>query len=234
MGVTIHSFTQLVFIGIIALFPVINPIGSSFIVSPYFDGLTEKERRSAVKKIALYVFLLCAVTLFTGHWILALFGITVPIIQLAGGIMICKLGWELLSSNNDAKPVAGKDGAGVSDDSIKDIDNKLFYPITFPITAGAGTISVIFTLSAHANHMNTTRFLINEGAILVAIILMCVLVYICYFNANRLVNYLGSSSEQVVNRLMAFLIFCVGLQIAVGGITNLVKAYAPATPLPGF
>lgn len=232
MNVTIHSFIQLVFIGAIALFPVINPIGSSFIVSPYFDGLTEKERRGAVKKIAFYVFIICAVTLFTGHYILELFGITVPIIQLAGGVMISRLGWGLLSPKADSTPPAGINAAAAAADDVQDINSKAFYPITFPITAGAGTISVIFTLSAHATHQDVKQFLINEGAILVAITLMCLLVYVCYFNANRLVNYLGSSSEQVVNRLMAFLIFCVGLQIAVGGITNLIKAYSPAVPPP--
>ena len=225
MSLSIHPFIQLVFIAIIALFPVINPIGSAFIVSQYFDGLTEKERRNVVKKIAFYTFLLCTVTLFTGHWILELFGITVPIIQLAGGIMICKLGWELLSSKTDANATAGKGSAGVSGNVLDNLNNKIFYPITFPITAGAGTISVIFTLSAHTTNNNITQYLINTGAILTAIIFMCLLVYVCYFNANRLVNYLGSSSEQVVNRIMAFLIFCVGLQIAVGGITSLIKLY---------
>ena len=225
MSLSIHPFIQLVFIAIIALFPVINPIGSAFIVSQYFDRLSEQERRATVKKIAFYTFLLCTVTLFTGHWILELFGITVPIIQLAGGIMICKLGWELLSSKTDANANAGKGTPDISGSVLQDLSNKLFYPITFPITAGAGTISVIFTLSAHTTNNNITQYLINTGAILTAIIFMCLLVYVCYFNANRLVNYLGSSSEQVVNRIMAFLIFCVGLQIAVGGITSLIKLY---------
>jgi len=225
MSLSIHSFIQLVFIAIIALFPVINPIGSAFIVSQYFDDLTEKERRNTVKKIAFYTFLLCTVTLFTGHWILELFGITVPIIQLAGGIMICKLGWELLSSKTDANATAGKGSADVSGNALENLSNKIFYPITFPITAGAGTISVIFTLSAHSTNNNLSAYFIDAGAILIAIIFMCLLVYLCYFNANRLVNYLGSNSEQVVNRIMAFLIFCVGLQIAVGGITSLIKLY---------
>ena len=225
MSLSIHPFIQLVFIAIIALFPVINPIGSAFIVSQYFDGLSEGERRATVKKIAFYTFLLCTVTLFTGHWILELFGITVPIIQLAGGIMICKLGWELLSSKTEANANAGKGSTGVSGKALENLNNKIFYPITFPITAGAGTISVIFTLSAHTNNNNISHYLINTGAILAAIVFMCLLVYFCYFNANRLVNYLGSNSEQVVNRIMAFLIFCVGLQIAVGGITSIIKLY---------
>ena len=207
------------------MFPVINPIGSAFIVSQYFDGLSKAERRNIVKKIAFYAFLLCAITLFTGHWILELFGITVPIIQLAGGIMICKLGWELLSSKTNTAD-ADKEAAGVSGKVLKNLRNKIFYPITFPIIAGAGTISVIFTLSAHTSNNNVMHYLINTGAILTAITIMCLLVYFCYVNANRLVDYLGSNSEQVVNRIMAFLIFCVGLQIAVGGITSLIKLYS--------
>jgi multiple antibiotic resistance protein len=133
MNDTIHGFIQLVFTGIIALFPVINPIVSAFIVSPYFDGLTKQQRRGIIIKIAVYSLLLCTITLFTGHWILELFGITVPIIQLAGGIMICKLGWESLSSSNDEDKKSSAAGAH----SISDLNSNIFYPITFPITAGA-------------------------------------------------------------------------------------------------
>lgn len=216
-----HIFIQLVFTGLIALFPVFNPLGTAFIVSPYFSGLTTRERRIMIIRIAFYSFLLCTVTLFAGHWVLDLFGITVPVIQLAGGIMICKMGWESLSSkadaNADSNPIP---------DAIKDLSSKIFYPITFPITAGAGTISVVFTLSAQTASTHYSQYLINTAAILLAILLMCVLIYICYFNANRLVKYMGSNNEHIVNRLMAFLIFCVGLQIAVSGIFHLIKAYS--------
>src|SRR6476620_8773803 len=99
---TYHAFIHLLFVGIVALFPVVNPIGSALIVNRYFLGLTRSERRKAVMKISLYAFLLCTVTLFLGHWILELFGITIPVIQVAGGIMICKTGWEFLSG--DSKP----------------------------------------------------------------------------------------------------------------------------------
>ena len=84
----IQTFVQLLFIGVIALFPVVNPVGTAFIVMPYFDNLSDSERRSAVKKVTLYAFCLCTVTLFAGHWILELFGLTIPVIRTAGGIMI--------------------------------------------------------------------------------------------------------------------------------------------------
>ncbi|MEO6315135.1 MAG: MarC family protein [Chitinophagaceae bacterium] len=225
MSIGLDNFIHFVFIGIIALFPVINPIGSAFIVSPYFNGLNRKEQRFAVKKIAFYTFLLCTITLFTGRWILELFGITVPIIQLAGGIMICKLGWESLSAKNDHETIKERKPEAVADQVLENLDDKIFYPITFPVTAGAGTISVILTLSAQTTTINLSEYFINTGAIITAIIAMSILVFICYLNANKLVHFLGPRNEQIISRIMAFLIFCVGLQIAVSGITHLIKAY---------
>lgn len=165
---------------------------------------------------------MCSIVLLSGRWILALFGISVPIIQLAGGIMICKIGWDFLSPPKEDETVKASD----EDKDLKpeeSIDSKLFFPITFPITAGAGVIAVLITLSAHVSKTGISQWLIYTSAILLAVILICLLVFICYLNANRLINYLGSHREKIVNSIMAFLIFCVGLQIAVEGITALVK-----------
>src|SRR6516164_6452714 len=98
-----HSFVNLLFIGIIALFPVVNLIGSALIVNHYFTNLSKPEKRHAVTKIILFAFFLCAITLLAGHWILELFGITIPVIQVAGGIMICKTGWEFLTDNKSSE-----------------------------------------------------------------------------------------------------------------------------------
>lgn len=219
MAFDFSSFIHLIFAGFIALFPVINPFGSAFIVSPYFTGLNQHERLHAIKRITLYAFLVCFFTLITGQWILELFGVTIPIIQLAGGAMICKTGWDFLSPSkqNDSEKSSIKD-----ENLSQQVESKLFYPITFPLTTGSGTIAVLFTLSAHGSHKNISQYLINTSAILIAVTLMCCLVFICYINANRIIKYLGSQREKIVNNIMAFLIFCVGLQIAVEGITQLI------------
>lgn len=217
-----YAILHLVFIGFIALFPVVNPLGTAFIVSPYFSNLSGKDRTKAIKRITLYAFSICVITLLTGHWILELFGLSIPIVQLAGGIMICKIGWDFLSPPKpEERSKTVKDKNDLS--QLTEIDNKLFYPITFPITTGAGTISVLFTLSAHGSDKDFTQYLINTGAILLSVIGICLLIFICYVNANKLINYLGSHREKIVNSIMAFLIFCVGLQIAVEGITQLMK-----------
>jgi len=218
-----HSLIHLLFIGIIALFPVVNPIGSAFIVNPYFANLTKPEKKKAVKKITLYAFFICTVSLFAGHWILELFGISIPVIQLAGGIMICKTGWEFLSG--DSKPAEHSTNGTVNPGSsgYTGLQDRLFFPITFPITTGAGTMAVLFTLSAHSANDNFINYLLNSMALMLSVIVMCVLVYFFYMNTKTLLQYAGSNGEKIINRIVAFLTFCVGLQIAVTGIRSLMK-----------
>ncbi|MFN8417431.1 MAG: MarC family protein [Cytophagaceae bacterium] len=211
------SFFHLLFISVVALFPVVNPIGTALIVNPYLSQLEESHKKSAVNKITIYAFAICVFCLFAGHFILKIFGISIPVIQLAGGIMICKTGWEWLTSDKTSASFKSNSSSEVK----VSIDDKLFYPITFPITTGAGTISVLFTLGAQSETENFENYLLNTGAILVAIIIMCILIRIFYVNTDVILKYLGSHSENIVNRLMAFLLFCVGLQIAVTGVKAL-------------
>ena len=215
-----ESFVHLTFIGIIALFPVVNPIGSAFMVSPFFEHLTRAEKRSAVTTITLYAFLVCTVSLFAGQYILRLFGISIPVVQLAGGIMICKMGWEFLSTDQKKAPVEDI-GEDVNVSAYKHIVNKLFYPITFPATTGAGTISVLFTLSAHGAAFGSQAYFLNTGAIMLSILVVCLMIWFFYLNTKNMIHYLGSNGENIVTRISAFLIFCVGLQIGVSGIKSL-------------
>ncbi len=221
MLIHIQAFLEIVFLGFIALFPVVNPIGTALMVDPYFSGLSRKERVSAVRKISFYALGICVITLLVGHWILELFGLSVPIVQLGGGIMICKIGWEFLTSDKSNEK-SGAVPEGSDGDDMAQLESKLFYPITFPITTGAGTIAVLFTLSAHVQEKTFSGYMLNNAALLISILGICILIFIFYVNAGRLIKYMGSHNEKIVNRLMAFLIFCVGLQIAVGGITGLI------------
>ncbi|MGL4346571.1 MAG: MarC family protein [Chitinophagaceae bacterium] len=214
-----YTFIHNVFIGFIALFPVINPIGTAFVVNPFLENLSHEERKSVVKKITLYTFYLCVVALVSGRWILELFGLSIPIVRLAGGIVITKIGWDVLYDNNT---MADKQ---VNTNTKSSLANKLFYPITFPITAGGGAIAVLFALSAHSTDANIIQNGINLLAIVISIVAICILVYIFYLNSNKVIQRIGNKNQSVVSRIMAFLIMCVGLQIAITGIEQLVKRF---------
>jgi multiple antibiotic resistance protein len=214
-------FLHAIFIAFLSLFPVVNPIGSAFIVDPLLGDLSFAERKRASKKVALYCLAICTVSALIGSWILKLFGISIPIVQVAGGFMICQMGWKLLTSDDQVK---GDKETARPERRPKDLDNILFYPVSFPMTTGAGTISVILTLGAHEEEQNILSHLMNLGALFFAIVLICAIIYVCYANTARLIHRLGPRGEQIVNRLSAFLVFCIGMQIAWSGIKTLLKA----------
>ncbi|HEY4336195.1 MAG TPA: MarC family protein [Puia sp.] len=212
-------FLHTIFIGFLSLFPAVNPVGSAFIVDPLLGDLSFAERKRAAKKVALYCFAICIVSALIGSWIMRLFGISIPIVQLAGGVLICRMGWQLLNTDQ----VKGEKETAQPVRRPGDIDNLLFYPVAFPMSTGAGTISVILTLAAHEDETNVFNHVLNLAALFVAILLVCLLIYICYANTARLITRLGPRGEQIVNRLSAFLVFCIGMQIAYGGIHTLFK-----------
>jgi multiple antibiotic resistance protein len=214
-------FLHTILIGFLSLFPAVNPIGSAFMVDPLLGDLSFPERRRAAKKIAFYAFAICAVSALIGSYILRLFGLSIPIVQLAGGIVICRMGWLLLTSEQSVKGAKETAQPARAEGAI---DNILFYPLSFPMTTGAGTISVILTLSAHEEDRNLLTHFLNLGALLVAILLICITIYFCYVNTARVIRRLGPRGEQIVNRLSAFIVFCIGMQIGWTGIHALLKS----------
>ena len=152
----------------------------------------------------------------------SMFGISLPIVRIAGGILICRTGWQMLSSDDKSKISAETS----SPDRRKAVEDILFYPMAFPMTTGAGTISVLLTLSAHGDDNAWTTHLIKMSAIILAVFVMSILIYICYASTPRILEKLGARGAQIVDRLGAFLVFCVGLQIAATGLQLLLKHMA--------
>jgi multiple antibiotic resistance protein len=220
MKPAMNSYIRILLSSLVTLFPVINPIGTAFILNPFFENVAKEDQRKIAQKVAIYAFLLCLVTLLAGQYILELFGVTVPVVQLAGGILIAKMGWDL-TKDDDEKPKVEV----APTNSFDHLKNKLFYPITFPMTTGAGTISVLLTLSAHNKGTTYVQSLINMSAILVAVVGICILIYIFYSSTTRIVSHWGSTERNVVNKITAFLIFSYGLEIASNGVFNLIKNF---------
>ncbi len=216
---SIHQFIYTFLSSLAALFPVINPIGSGFIINGFLKDLDDAERKSAVKRIIVNCLLISIGTLAIGHFIILVFDLSIPVIQVGGGIVICKTAWDWLIDSKSP------DDAGEAHESIKmsikNIEGKLFYPIAFPITVGAGSISVIFTLMATSSIKdNTFNSLINYATICLAILFIMVLLYVFISQGGRITKKLGTSGNMIINKLIAFITFCVGIQIVLNGIAN--------------
>ncbi len=216
---TVHDVVYGFVSAFLALFPVMNPVGSGFIVNGFLKDLDDTQRKSAIKKIVVYCMLIALGSLVAGHLILLLFGLAVPVIQVGGGIIICMTGWNWLSDRAD--DVAANTRETVKKIDVDGITKKLFYPISFPVTVGPGTISVIFTLMATAsvdgNFLHTG---INYAIIAVAIAALIAILYLFLSQGHRVMRKLGDSGTMIINKLIAFITFCIGLQITFTGISK--------------
>jgi multiple antibiotic resistance protein len=200
----------------VALFPVVNPVGCA----PMFLALTQSYPQSVRKvlagKVALYGFMLLAVSFLFGTPILDFFGISLAIIRIAGGLVVASTGWNLLNQSDSG----GKDSSGVDSDAgtLEHAMDYAFYPLTLPITVGPGCIAIAITLGAHLKHEAGPIWERGYVSALLGIFAICLLIWICYSRADRLVKRLGKSGTEILTRLSAFILLAIGVQIMWNGL----------------
>jgi multiple antibiotic resistance protein len=208
-----------------ALLPLINPIGSALI----FLGLVGDESaavyRQLARKIAMATILFLMVIEFLGSLLLSFFGISLPVVQVTGGIIIAATAWSLLFESDAGASTRKKNqeiGAnGSTGDYDDDLAGKIFYPFTFPITAGPGTLVVMLTLSARVSNKGLIETAEGHAGIVLAAVLLSASVYFCYAYAPRLIKAVSPSTVHGILRVSAFVLMCIGVQIAWNGISML-------------
>jgi len=199
------------------LFPIINPLG----VAPIFLNLTraypDSVRKLLSRRIALYGFLLLGGSLVIGSAVLSFFGISLPIVQIAGGLVIANTGWQML--NQHSEDTSDESATGTAKDALQ----HAFYPLTLPLTVGPGCISVTVAFGAHIRQQTTVEH-INlipplVGAI-AGMVVVSVALKLCYEHASRLAAFLGPTGTNIVVRLSAFLLLALGVQIMWNGFSS--------------
>ena len=228
MTIDPRHFIEGVFLVYAALLPIVNPLGAM----PVFLAMTrysnDATRTILARKVTINSFILLMASRFIGTYVLEFFGISIPVVQVAGGLIVCSVAWDLLRKAD----VSTKAGA----DDLHDPDTiatEAFYPLTLPLTIGPGSISVAITIGA--NHPQTVRsFLAASLSSFLGVILICVTVYFCYRYAERLSKWLGATGTAVVVRLSAFILLCIGVQIMWNGLDALtgITTGHPHVPLP--
>ena len=156
--------------------------------------------------------------------ILHFFGISLPIVQVSGGIVIVAIGWSVLNESDELplSPATRAPAFSVDPDaSLAALEDKAFYPFTFPITSGPGTLVVTLTLATRDEGGGLTQNLLRHGGLFLAIVVLSVLVYLCYANAPRLTRAIPQPTVQGILRVIAFILMCIGMQIAWNGLSAL-------------
>ena len=171
-----------------ALFPLVDPLSGSPIFLALTMGYAPDTRKTLSQRIAIDSFFLLVGSYFIGAHVLNFFGVSLPVVQVGGGLVVVAMGWEMLMDKEAASTVRQKDVQPA------DILGRAFYPLTLPLTVGPGSISVAVTLGANATH----HYGLHVSVVVASLIAMCLIavsILLCYRFSDRLAKVIGKTSD---------------------------------------
>ena len=154
-----------------------------------------------------------------GTYVLALFGISLPVVRVGGGLLVAATGWRMLhrSDDDDVHAAAAEEASTLSD---AEIVRRSFFPLTFPLTTGPGTIAAAIALGAQIPS-NPVLFVAGAAAAAAGAFIVAIALYLLFANAATVLSKLGTIGTMVMIRLMAFILLCIGIQIIWTGFAEL-------------
>jgi len=209
----LHEFATLAAFSFLALFPILNPPAMAPIFLDMTSALPDEDRHRLAWLIGKYTFMLLFCVLVAGGWLLKIFGISVPVIRIAGGLLLFNTAWQML--NNEAR------FSQAEQEELKaKMTARAFFPMTMPVTAGPGSIAVTLTLVPAGSLLNSYTWL-KFAADAAGIALAALSVFFFYRYSENLLRRLGRAGTQTISKISAFILLAIGVQIIWDGIRGL-------------
>jgi multiple antibiotic resistance protein len=205
-------------LAVAALMPIVNPLGSAPIFLSMTADLPTAARRLLPRRVAWNSFLLLSAAMLGGSHVLHFFGISVPIVRVGGGLLVIANGWRLLDAS-DVPPVE-KLGPAVAWE--REVARRAFYPLTFPLTVGPGSLSIAITIGAALSAQPTVG-VFGMVSDLIGVAIVALSVSLSYRFAARVIAFVGETGAIVFLRLCSFILLCVGVSIMWSGLADLIR-----------
>lgn len=202
-----------------ALLPILNPAATA----PIFIGLTEgasaHTRALLARRIARNMFALMVGSMLVGSHVLAFFGISLPIVRVGGGLILAATAWRLLTATQSTADSRSELAEAFTPEMAR---RQAFYPLTFPISCGPGSIAAAITVGVSLSSDRVGLALAGIGGGVLALFAIGVLLYLAFRYAEHLLRPLGEAGAIIFLRLSAFILLCLGVQIVWDGVSELV------------
>jgi multiple antibiotic resistance protein len=206
-----------------ALFPIVNPIEGAPLYHVLTKNIPARRQRALARRVAVGATSLLLGSMLLGPWLLIFFGIELPVVRIVGGIVLVTLGWKLLTQEQwsdhspSSVPHEAMDREGA------------FYPLTMPLTVGPGSMSVAIGIGSRKwGALNFGEFLLNAGGALAGLFAIGLSIYIAYRFSAALSRVLGASGVEVLVRMSAFILLCIGVEFLWSGYLALQEAHPHA------
>lgn len=209
-------------IGLATLLPLANPLTTVALLMGLSRGMTEAERNRQAFKASVYVFVIMAVSFYTGQMVMNVFGISITGLRIAGGLIVAYIGFRMLFPQQtlEEAPEVERRTEELRQRRTEDF---AFIPLAMPSTAGPGTIALIISTAAAMRAEQPYAEWVMITAPPLVFFLSSLILLLCLRSAGTIMRVLGHSGVEAFSRLMGFLLVCIGMQFVVNGIYEIAK-----------
>lgn len=225
---TILQLFQAIGLGLVLLLPLANPLTTIALLLGLSGNMTSEERNQQSLMASVYVFFIMTVAFYAGQLVMKTFGISIPGLRIAGGLIVAFIGFRMLFPQQTAGETLEVETKS-KELRKKTSANIAFVPLAMPSTAGPGTIAMIIS-SASSIKENTLGF--AHWVLLVAPVatffVVSVILWACLRSSTSIMRLVGKSGIEAISRLMGFLLVCMGVQFIINGILEIISTYTPS------
>jgi len=213
---TIHDFWLHVFTVFMGFFAMLNPIGNL----PVFLGMVQEFDKETQKKVALRAtlaaFIIISIFCIFGHIIFRLFGITLPAFQIAGGIIVFIIGFQMLNAKGN---LLHSHTPGVNENKTEVASQMAISPLGIPLLAGPGTISTAM------NFVGAEKTILNVLLVIAIFGIMCLITYVLFVFSRKLATRINPNLLRVVSRIMGLILAVIAVQMMINGLEGTITMF---------
>jgi multiple antibiotic resistance protein len=211
----ITGFFSWVFVTLITLLPIINPVSTAILLLSIGANLSKEDRNHQITLACIYMIGILVIFLLAGHFIMVMFGISIPGIGIAGGMVIGFLGFRMLFPGEGHITQEGKQEA-------LNKSNISFSPLAMPSLSGPGAIATVITISSSIDGRHGYDKVFAFTGVVLAILITAIVSWLVLRGADSMRRLLGVNGVDSLSRIMGFILVCIGIQFAINGIKDLV------------
>lgn len=201
---------QYILLTVSALLPIANPISTAALFMGLTGKMGNRERDRQAFLACLYMFFILVFFLFAGVLIIKFFGISIPGIRVAGGLIITVVGFRMLfPSESELSKQEEKEAIAKADIAL--------VPLAMPSLSGPGSIAVVLSISSQIHRW------VGYLVVALGILLTAAVSYWILKGSARLVRFLGINGINVFSRIMGFILICIAVQFIASGVYEFIK-----------
>jgi len=212
----ITAFLSSVLVTLVTLLPIINPVSTAILLLGISEHLTKKDLNRQIIMACIYMTGILVIFLLAGHFIMIFFGISIPGIRIAGGMVIVFLGFKMLFPG-EAKITQAEKKEAIKKSNIS------FSPLAMPSLAGPGAIATVITISSSIDGRHGYDKVFAFTGVILAIVITAIISWLVLRSANFVSRILGVNGVDSLSRIMGFLLICIGIQFAIIGVQDLIS-----------